>query len=383
MSPALCRHHCRSGRLCPCCAGIFVLIAFALPPALQPCVCPVTKQSQHVLASLPAPRHCRCRQLPALLPLSHGRFFPCSAGVANLCIPTLRQHHKLAAAQSLCSCNLRRGGIVVTLIITRDLVAVPSIWPTAIGPSAVWLRQQWCCGVAVGRLLDGRRLFWACDILAGGRCCRGGLARTPGHGDSHHTSFVASTPQPLSRLQCPRCRHCSPCPPKLRRPVQGLLVLGVVILGDDKRVFFVVVLLLLLVVGVVAEGCQRPPHNHGAREVLECGPRFVVGHKPLNSEGKSGCCHNAVVQAYPRATLSASCADFAPDGSGRQGSEQRWFRGGQACNLAVIRVVLVNALSCLAAMAGRRCPWYLWVRPQPWVPCPTHSCTAALQNRPH
>ncbi len=101
MSLALCRHHCRvAGCLCPCCAGIFVLIAFALPPALQPCVYPVTKQSRHALASLPALRHCRCRQLPALLPSSHGRFCPCSAGVANLGIPALRQHHKLAAAQS-------------------------------------------------------------------------------------------------------------------------------------------------------------------------------------------------------------------------------------------------------------------------------------------
>jgi hypothetical protein len=101
MSPALCRHHCCVvGNFCPCHAGIFVLIAFALPPALQPCICPDTKQSRHALASLPAPCHCRCRQLLALLPLSHGCFCPCSAGVANLGIPTLRPHYKLAAAQS-------------------------------------------------------------------------------------------------------------------------------------------------------------------------------------------------------------------------------------------------------------------------------------------
>ncbi len=101
MSPALCRHHCHVvGRLCPCQASIFVLIAFALPPALQPCICSVTKQSQHALASLPALHHCHCRQLPALLSSSHGHFCPCSAGVANLGIPALHQHHKLAAAQS-------------------------------------------------------------------------------------------------------------------------------------------------------------------------------------------------------------------------------------------------------------------------------------------
>ncbi len=99
MSLALCRHHCRvAGRFCSCCTGIFVLITFALPPALRPCVCPVTKQSQHVLASLPAPHHCHCRRLLALLPLSHGYFCPCSAGVTNLGIPALRQHHELASA---------------------------------------------------------------------------------------------------------------------------------------------------------------------------------------------------------------------------------------------------------------------------------------------
>jgi hypothetical protein len=120
MSPALCRHHRHvAGRFCPCRAGIFVLIAFALPPALQPCVCPDTKQSQHVLASLPAPRHRCCRQLSALLPLSHGRFCPCSAGVANFGIPTLRPGYKLAAAQSWRSRNLCLGGIIVALIVAQ------------------------------------------------------------------------------------------------------------------------------------------------------------------------------------------------------------------------------------------------------------------------
>ncbi len=109
--------------------------------------------------------------------------------------------------------------------------------------------------------------------------------------------------------------------------MQGLVVLGVIVLGDDKRVVFVIVLLLLLVVGVVAEGCQHPPHNHGAREALKPGPCFVVGHAPLNSEGKLGCCHNAVVQANPRAAVSASCANFALDGSGCRGLEQCWFCG--------------------------------------------------------
>ncbi len=109
--------------------------------------------------------------------------------------------------------------------------------------------------------------------------------------------------------------------------MQGLVVLGVVVLGDDKRVFFVIILLLLLVVGVVVEGCQRPPHNHGAREALKCSPRFVVGHAPLNSEGELGCYHSADVQAHPRAAVSASRADHAPDGSDCQSLEQCWFCG--------------------------------------------------------
>ncbi len=118
--------------------------------------------------------------------------------------------------------------------------------------------------------------------------------------------------------------------------MQGLGVLGVIVLGDDKHIFFVIVLLLLLVVGVVAEGCQRPPHNHGAREALKRGPCFVVGHAPLNSKGELGCCHNAVVQAHPCAVISTSRANFALDGSGHQGLEQRWFCGAQACNLVII-----------------------------------------------
>jgi hypothetical protein len=116
--------------------------------------------------------------------------------------------------------------------------------------------------------------------LPGGHCCQGGPARTLGRGDSHHTSFVALTPQPVSRFQCQHCRCHLPCPPKLRGLVQGLVVLGVVVLGEDKRVFFVVLLLLLLVVGVVAEGYQRPPQDLGTREALKCGPFLLSGMRP-------------------------------------------------------------------------------------------------------
>jgi hypothetical protein len=110
--------------------------------------------------------------------------------------------------------------------------------------------------------------------------------------------------------------------------MQGLVVLGVVVLGDDKPVLpvivalllLVIVVLLLLLVGVVSEGCQCPPHDLGAQEALECGPCFVLGHAPLNSKGQSGCCRDVVVRTHPCATVSASCANFAPDSSGRQGS---------------------------------------------------------------
>jgi hypothetical protein len=133
--------------------------------------------------------------------------------------------------------------------------------------------------------------------------------------------------------------------------VQGLVVLGVIVLGDNKHIFFVVVLLLLLVIGVVAEGCQRPPRNLGARMALKRGPCFVVGYVPLDSKGKSGCCHNAVVRAHPCAAVSASRADFAPDGSGRRGLEQRWFCGAHACNLVMSK----SYLSMLC------CAWQQWL----------------------
>jgi hypothetical protein len=216
----------------------------------------------------------------------------------------------------------------------------------------------------------------------GGHCYRGGPARTLGRGNSHRASFVALTPQPASHYQCQCCRHHLPCPPELKGLVQGLVVLGVIILGDDKRIFFVIILLLLLVVAVIAEGCQCPPHDLGTREALERGPCFIVGHAPLDSESKLGCCHDTVVRAHPCAAVSASHADFAPDGSGRQRLEQHRFCGAHACDLVVVRVVLVNPLLCLAVMAGRRRPRYLRVRPRPWVPRPTQSRTAALQNRP-
>jgi hypothetical protein len=87
--------------------------------------------------------------------------------------------------------------------------------------------------------------------------------------------------------------------------------------------------------------------------------------------------HDAVATCAGEASLLRSSLR-----SGRQGSEQRWFHCAQACNLVVIQVILVNASSCLAEMAGRRRPRYLWVRPQPWVPHLTHRRTAALQNRP-
>ncbi len=165
--------------------------------------------------------------------------------------------------------------------------------------------------------------------------------RTLGRGDSHRMSFVAFTPQPASRLQCQCCHHHLPCPPELRGPVQGFVVLGVIVLGGNKRDFFVVVLLLLLVVGVVAEGCQCPPHNLGIRKALKRGPCFIIGHVPLNSEGKLGCCHNTVVRAHPRAAVSTSRTVFAPDGSGRQGLEQRWFRGAHTYNLVVSKYSLL------------------------------------------
>jgi hypothetical protein len=153
--------------------------------------------------------------------------------------------------------------------------------------------------------------------------------------------------------------------------VQGLVVLGVLVMGDDKPVLsvvdtlllLVVVVLLLLLVGVVVEGRQCPPHDLGAREALKYGPCFVIGHGALNSKGKLGCCHDVVIRAHPHAAISATRAHFTLDGSGRQGSEQRWFCGAPACNLVVVQVILINtrdldAVSPLAGALGA--PSFLW-----------------------
>ncbi len=67
------------GRFFPCRAGIVALIAFALPPALQTGVCPGTKQSQHLLASLPVSRPCCCQCCTGTIPL-----------VAQVSLPWLR-----------------------------------------------------------------------------------------------------------------------------------------------------------------------------------------------------------------------------------------------------------------------------------------------------
>jgi hypothetical protein len=53
---------------CPLLVGTLV-DPFASPPASQTGVCPVTKQLQHVLALLPAPRPCRCRHSAGIVAL--------------------------------------------------------------------------------------------------------------------------------------------------------------------------------------------------------------------------------------------------------------------------------------------------------------------------
>jgi hypothetical protein len=144
---------------------------------------------------------------------------------------------------------------------------------------------------------------------------------------------------------------------------RGLVVLGVVIMGEDKPVvvavaaglLLVVVVSLSLLVGVVAEGFQHPPHNLSTCEALECCLRFIVGHAPLGSGSKSGCCRDAVVWVHPCAAISASCTDLAPDGSSRQGLEQRRFCGAHARNLIAIQAVLAMACNLVAvSVLGER-----------------------------
>jgi hypothetical protein len=91
-----------------CCRGAFALVALASLSSL-----PLPHLQHRNLVSAQSPNscdtrwhHCQHRTIvvagvaPALLPLSHGRFCPCSADVANLGIPALHQHHKLASSQS-------------------------------------------------------------------------------------------------------------------------------------------------------------------------------------------------------------------------------------------------------------------------------------------
>jgi hypothetical protein len=75
---------------------------------------------------------------------------------------------------------------------------------------------------------------------------------------------------------------------------------------------------------------------------FSCKESFL-GPLPWRPRGQFCRRHGIVIQAHPRATVSTFCADFAPDGSGRQGLEHRRFCGAYACNLVVVRVVLVDA----------------------------------------
>jgi hypothetical protein len=55
--------------LFPCCTGTVALLAFTLLPALQTGICPVMKQWQHTLASLPALRHYCCWRCAGIVAL--------------------------------------------------------------------------------------------------------------------------------------------------------------------------------------------------------------------------------------------------------------------------------------------------------------------------
>jgi hypothetical protein len=92
----------------PCCVGAFALVtpaslSLSPLPCLQHCdLASAQSRNSHNMCW----HHCQHRAIivagvaPALSPLSHGRFCPCSAGVTNLGIPALRQHHELASSQS-------------------------------------------------------------------------------------------------------------------------------------------------------------------------------------------------------------------------------------------------------------------------------------------
>jgi hypothetical protein len=70
------------GRFSPCCAGIVALVAFASLPALQTGGCPITKQLQHALASLPGSCHHCCRRSAGIVAL-----------IPRASLPSLRWRH--------------------------------------------------------------------------------------------------------------------------------------------------------------------------------------------------------------------------------------------------------------------------------------------------
>jgi hypothetical protein len=175
--PALCLHFAcillasmPASCCCPChwhCAGIIAVLrgAFALVapaslsssplPCLQHCDL-ASAQSRNTRNK--CLRHC---QHHAIIVAGNCRHCcPCHTGVfalVALVLPTLAY----LRCASITNWHLPSHDAVVTctgeaLLLRSSLsVTLAGVWPTAIGPSAVWPRQQWCCGVAVGCLLDG------------------------------------------------------------------------------------------------------------------------------------------------------------------------------------------------------------------------------------
>ncbi len=134
--------------------------------------------------------------------------------------------------------------------------------------------------------------------------------------------------------------------------MQGLLVLGVIILSDNKRAFFVVLLLLLLVVGVVAEGCQRPPHNLGTREALKHGPLFVVGHAPSTPRANQAA-----------ATMPSSGGILAPPSPRLALTSPRMAAAAKAWSNAGFVPPMLAILSCL----NRPCQCFVVLRGDGWL----------------
>ncbi len=400
--PVLCHHH------FPCPVGTFVLVVLALLPS-SPLRC-----RQHCkLASAQAQssrnmhwHHCQYHALvvanvaPAPSPLLRRCLCPGRAGITALGTPTLPP----ASQTGICLVMMQLRPVVGEVLLLRSMLSpvALSLYPE-LAHSDFCLRRSGQGSNGILSSLSRCPCLYCTGVIASvtlfsmlalrRRCCRVSLQGTAGAAQAfasvalapaycyhrcQHRAFVhvtgivsASLPCcgalfPLShRHLCPHCLCLASSIVTLHLPRHDTVMTRTGIIASTAP------LSLPAIVGIVA----LVPRAFFALVALVL-PTLAypccacITNWPLPS-------HDTVATCTREASLLCSSLR-----SGCRGLEQPWFHGAQPCNLVIIQVILVNASSCLAEMAGWRHPRYLRVCPQPWVPCPTHRRMAALQNRP-